>query len=606
MFNKISSFVSQHKKVALLLILLTSTALVACDRNSTNSSGSNSSGTGSSVTSSGVSSSEEFNGSEVPNWDLENPVISTASTGLDLGLDQQYFGRTEGDYALYAGIKKFEGATNPGIGYRTFVIINQKTRTEFFRWELDPSDTFETWAVANSQGNYWGGEGFTFEDNTLYATLRVNPQVNYSQVDSRLGGDYEPFINYINTNYATKYSDINSRLSREYRFIFSADLTTKAITILGASDVYDYEVRELFAHENVLYTTMQVYKGSISTNPFESLLPLPTEVPSMTQNNRFYSVIYQLDLEDLSVVQTNVIGGTTDIYPFFRNLVRGFDAVNFDNAGNLFLNMNFNFNFNSSNFTRADIATQINAFNTTALTSTQLSALKQEQIPVIENYYDLIAEDNTITNWYFSINLSGGFNLETNTFDTVFSGSNTWYNDNSNETSYEGNRWQQYFEYEDESYIIENDRLIIRDNNQMYYNWLAEDATYSVSKLYRYNLETQAKTLLLDYDNEGVYLTGIYRNTQGFYLTGVFNNSTEFTTGLGKAEAFLRAYNTNFIKTGEVVLSGSEDDIGQGITLDGEGKPVWVVTSNSVDGDFAEVGAGNTNGLYRQYFVRFN
>jgi hypothetical protein len=85
---------------------LTSTALVACDRNSTNSSGISSSGTGSSVTSSGVSSSEEFNGSEVPNWNLENPVISTASTGLDLGLDQQYFGRTEGDYVLYTGIKK--------------------------------------------------------------------------------------------------------------------------------------------------------------------------------------------------------------------------------------------------------------------------------------------------------------------------------------------------------------------------------------------------------------------------------------------------------------------------------------------------------------------
>jgi hypothetical protein len=131
-------------------------------------------------------------------------------------------------------------------------------------------------------------------------------------------------------------------------------------------------------------------------------------------------------------------------------------------------------------------------------------------------------------------------------------------------------------------------------------------STYNVSRLYRINLETQAKTLLLDYENEGVYLTGIYRYTGGFYVTGVYNDSDEFTTGLGKAEAFLSAYNTTFTKTGEVVLSGSEDDTTQGIILDDTNKPVWLVTSNSNDGDFATVASDNTEKTNRQYYVRFN
>jgi hypothetical protein len=120
------------------------------------------------------------------------------------------------------------------------------------------------------------------------------------------------------------------------------------------------------------------------------------------------------------------------------------------------------------------------------------------------------------------------------------------------------------------------------------------------------NLETQQKTLLLDYDSDGVFLTGIYRHTGGYYVTGNYNNSSEFTTGLGKTEAFLRSYNSSFTKTGEVVLSGSEHDVSQGIILDNTNQPVWIVSSNSTDGAFATVGANNTNGTLRQYYVRFN
>jgi hypothetical protein len=185
-------------------------------------------------------------------------------------------------------------------------------------------------------------------------------------------------------------------------------------------------------------------------------------------------------------------------------------------------------------------------------------------------------------------------------------GSNTFQSNEQNTTFYEGNLFQQYFEYDNEAYIIEVNRILVRDNIQMSFNFFTIPNIYSTSKVYRLNLETQQKTLLLDFDNNGVILTAIYRHTGGFYITGNYNNSSEFTTGLGKSEAFLRSYNASFTKIGEVVLSGSEHDVSQGIILDNDNQPVWIVSSNSTDGDFATVGANNTTGSFRQYFVRFN
>ena len=605
MFQTLNSLIRQNRKFALTLLLLTSAVLVACDRNVTSSSitGSSSS-TGSSSTSTSVSSSaEEFNGSEVPNWNLENPVISTSSSvGLDIGLDRSYFGRREGDYTLYIGSKTFAGTTDMNRGYRNYVIINQKTATEHFRWQLDPGASFVTWALtANNYNAYWFDERFTFEDNTMYATMRLTPQAEFNVTESLVGGDYAPFITYINDNFSTKYPIANSRLNRQYNIAFKVDMTTKAVTVLGAGEAWEYEVREMFAEEGFIYTTLDARKGTNQANPFEAFLPLPTEVPTLSPNNARYTILYKLDIEDLSIVSSHVISATADVYSYLNNFRRGFDIVSFDKNGHIFFNFNFNFNVQN----REGIATTINNFNTSALSSTQLDALKADQIPVIQNFYDLIKEEITIDNFYFNMSISGGFNLSTNQIENMLVGSNT-YQSNQQGEAYEGNRFQQYFEYDNEAYIIEVNRILVRDNNQMSFNFFTMPSIYSTSKVYRLNLETQQKTLLLDFDNNGVMLTGIYRHTGGFYVTGNYNNSSEFTTGLGKTEAFLRSYNASFTKIGEVVLSGSEHDISQGIILDNTNQPVWIVYSNSTDGDFATVGASNTTGSSLLYFVRFN
>jgi hypothetical protein len=174
-------------------------------------------------------------------------------------------------------------------------------------------------------------------------------------------------------------------------------MTTKEITILGASDSWEYEINDLFADQGTLFVTLQVSKGSQTPNPFASLLPLPTEVPTLTPNASRYSLIYQLDITDLSLNATSVLSSTSDTYPYLSNFRRGFDVKNYDNDGNLFINLNMN--FTAAN--RTEIATKINNFNTSTLNSTQLAALKTEQIPIIENYFDLIAEEMTFSNFSF-------------------------------------------------------------------------------------------------------------------------------------------------------------------------------------------------------------
>ncbi len=54
-----------------------------------------------------------------------------------------------------------------------------------------------------------------------------------------------------------------------------------------------------------------------------------------------------------------------------------------------------------------------------------------------------------------------------------------------------------------------------------------------------------------------------------------------------------------------LLLLGSGDDNGSQITLNSQGRPVWLVSSNSTDGDFAEAGASNTDGRYKVYSVTF-
>jgi hypothetical protein len=117
-------------------------------------------------------------------------------------------------------------------------------------------------------------------------------------------------------------------------------------------------------------------------------------------------------------------------------------------------------------------------------------------------------------------------------------------------------------------------------------------------------LDTNEVTLIEENDDNGKYVAGVYQKNGGYYLTGTYYES-EATPDVQSTDAFLIEVDEEFNVVNELVLAGSGDDNGSQITLNSQGRPVWLVSSSSTDGDFAEAGASNTDGRYKVYSVTF-
>ena len=118
------------------------------------------------------------------------------------------------------------------------------------------------------------------------------------------------------------------------------------------------------------------------------------------------------------------------------------------------------------------------------------------------------------------------------------------------------------------------------------------------------NLDTNEVTLIEENDNNGKFISGVYQKNGGYYLTGTYYES-DATPDVQSTDAFLIEVDEDFNVINELVLAGSGDDNGSQITLNSQGRPVWLVQSNSTVGDFAEAGASNTDGRYKVYSVTF-
>lgn len=90
----------------------------------------------------------------------------------------------------------------------------------------------------------------------------------------------------------------------------------------------------------------------------------------------------------------------------------------------------------------------------------------------------------------------------------------------------------------------------------------------------------------------------------GYYVSGTYYES-ESTPDVQSTDAFLLEVDEDFNTINELILAGSGDDNGSQITLNSQGRPVWLVQSNSTDGDFEEAGASNTDGRFKIYSVTF-
>jgi hypothetical protein len=110
--------------------------------------------------------------------------------------------------------------------------------------------------------------------------------------------------------------------------------------------------------------------------------------------------------------------------------------------------------------------------------------------------------------------------------------------------------------------------------------------------LYTVERTTNTMTEVLDYDNNGIQISGIFEREDGYYLSGtIFEDENNPT--IQKTAAILRSLDEDFAPVDEVILDGSDEDYGFGIALNNQAQPVWFIRSRSIDGPFAAFAASN-------------
>lgn len=158
------------------------------------------------------------------------------------------------------------------------------------------------------------------------------------------------------------------------------------------------------------------------------------------------------------------------------------------------------------------------------------------------------------------------------------------------------------------AFIIETDTSFLYPEIQVTnYGWSGFNPDYRVytyNAISRINLDTNEVTLIEENDDNGKYISGIYQKNGGYYISGTYYEC-EDKPEVQSTDAFLLEVDENLVTLNELVLAGSGDDNGSQITLNSQGRPVWLVQSNSTDGDFAEAGASNTEGRFKVYSVTF-
>jgi hypothetical protein len=438
--------------------------------------------------------------------------------------------------------------------------------------------------------------------------MTLFPQSQYNNVTSRIGGDYLPFLAEIDNRFNSKYPDTNTRYLRQYSVFFTFDLMSRGIVIGDISDSYDFMLSDVLAANSTLYAVLNVNntEDTLQNSPYITFSTNNIVKPTMTPNNQNFGIYFELDLRDFSIKNRIVFGSTTYTIGSFYSFSNGVNTTDFDNNGDLFINFSFFFNVQN----KLDIENSIYNFNTTLLNELDLATFKADAIEKIEFFYDRISTEEPLPsgNFFFSLNLLGAFDPTTiNGLKSFIIGTNLYYFSDINNNIYICNHWTNYITLNDESFLIEYLRIIkyIDGFESDFSNIFAAEILTEKTTLNRINLDTQIKSRILVFENQGVMINGLVRNSNGFYLTGTYFNNNPLMKST-EADAFLASYSSSFVKQNEIVIGGSKTDVGVGIAFDGQDNPVWVVRSNSTDGDFEFASTANPNNFNRTYFVRFS
>jgi hypothetical protein len=374
---------------------------------------------------------------------------------------------------------------------------------------------------------------------------------------------------------------------------------------------------------DMLYENDRLYIGASYSNPylenpangneenFFDFLTIPTDIPTLTFVNQqpdFTNYILEVSVEGttLEVIDMTPFTSNYGIDIWFTGYQQGFETRYFTEEGQMVLSAGFH--NHSGNTNVSTISTFFDTFEATFLPedSSVLVEAETESLAAYEAYLDTPNSDS-FTYTSFNLRITGFFNFETGLFDHAISGHIVYGSNNVGGVidRAEASKWSTLFLTDSgDSFLIEYDIVTNWEgqSSQLEMSQLnPERLVDAVSTLSRYNLETGEKTVVIENDNNGTLLSGIYETSDGYYLTGSYYDTD--TNEIDSVDAFLVATNDAFVTQQELILSGSGDDMGQGIMLNASGRPVWIVMSNSTDGDFA--GLDGDENRFSNYFVSF-
>ena len=622
--NKLIAFVTDKKKLPLLLLLLgggatvvTGTVLLANPGNG---------GSNGNTTSQPGGSNVPFSGDDVPEWDFDNATLDGDATTVGVGYDYNRYSRFQNEYFYQEGRNLFEGAPTTGnVNVYRYTemgisIYNMRTTEVEFYYEFQLSEARKTYLLGenNVNSNYNYIRIAYDQDETVLTLLTLRLPVG---AEPALGGSYTPIETYLNANFTIDQEEN----SQEYTLLLKFDINDDTqYTILDAYERHNnvVEIEDLLIEDDILYFSSRVWKSTIdnranfinSSSKFD-LVEIPESYPTfINYSNEFsvwFSYLMEFDITNyLAIEHVRSIPITFDGYSnlFFYGFREGFETKYFNENGEIALGMN--------NYLNAQNETAIiNAIGDTE--SNVITEEEKERIfPSIESkvieYYNRNIAYNL--NYSLSLNYSllGFYNFETglmtkNTFNVYSSQSVTienvryWFNNQY---------WSSVIDLGDgeNAFIIENDSSVLYPDQPLNnFGWSSLNPDYRVNTynaISKVNLVTNEITLIEENENNGKFISGIYKKNGGYYVSGTYYES-EATPNVQSTDAFLLEVDEDFNTINELVLAGSGDDNGSQITLNAQGRPVWLVQSNSTDGDFAEAGASNTEGRFKVYSVTF-
>ena len=564
-----------------------------------------------------------FSGNELPDWDLSNPTLSAEGSSVGVSYDQLNFRRYQDSLLYQSGVNYMDGAPvqNYQMTEKGFSIFNMRTSDVIFEYTFEYGETFKNFLFENHED--FNGEylelRFAYDGaSTIYVLLSLrlglededNASNNYV-----LDGSFTPLVTYVNNNFA-------GDISHDYQFFLTFNINNPTTyTIVAARDTSfsnDFYAEDILFENNTLYMST-FFRKSVIDNPsslasrnYFSFITRPTTYPTFAtpELNQRFSYLVELNVSNInSITTTRITPITFDANGtlWFYGYLQGFDTKYFDTNGEMFLSVGAAAYLNPT----FSLETFFSTLEDNFLEDDARDDLYQEATDKLNEILDALAEIiTTPLSVSVNVNISGFFNFTTGKLQNPLVSVNTWYRYNQNvagATWIQGNRYQNYIRMDNEEvYIVENNDIfsyILTDN---FFNGSTLNEDHLISSynaLYEVNLSTNVKTLIEENDNNGKSIGGIFEKEDGYFITGSYYPTD--TNDVESVDAFLMEVDLAFETVQELVLSGSGDDQGGTIALNSSGQPVWMVSSNSTDGDFAAFAASNPTNRFNNYSVSF-